>query len=154
LDVRPDLHAWFIGDGPLRITLERAARRNSRVEFLGLLPPMQVRERLRRSRILVSGSPTEPLGIVYLEALSQGCSVVMPASGGGLEIAPEMVGRNIFLFSSSIARETIIRALQDALTAPDAAMSMDTYSPSAVAMQYLAIGTQVLSSGRGGRDDY
>jgi glycosyltransferase involved in cell wall biosynthesis len=88
--------------------------------------------------VFVSGNPTEPFGIAYLEALSQGCAVAMPASGGGLEIAPELIGRRIFLFSSSINRHAVVASLRNALHARPMATTPDAYSACAVAEAYLA----------------
>jgi glycosyltransferase involved in cell wall biosynthesis len=143
----PSLRAWIIGEGPLRWHLEEAAREYRQVEFLGALPPVQVRERLRRSRIFVSGSPTEPFGIVYLEALSQGCAVVMPSSGGGLEIAPERNGKTIQFFGTELARGEIGSALRNALKVEAAPMALEAYSPRAVAAQYLHADTGFSSNG-------
>ena len=109
------LRAAIIGDGELRPKLQAAAPANSRIEFTGPLPQSEVRAWLRRTRVFVSGCETEALGIGYLEALSQGCAVVMPACGGGLEIAPELIGSAIHLYSGE-GSEPVARALRSALT--------------------------------------
>lgn len=139
LDENPGLHAWVVGDGPMRMELERMVRRDERVEFLGPLQPKQVRERLRRSRAFISGNPTEPFGIVYLEALSQGCAVAMPASGGGLEIAPDMIGKRIFVFSPTMRRESIAAALRAGLAASHAEVELGAYAARSVAESYRAL---------------
>jgi glycosyltransferase involved in cell wall biosynthesis len=139
LDENQGLRAWIIGDGPLRPELERIAAGDDRIEFFGTLPPIKVRDLLRRARVFVSGCPTEALGIAYMEALSQGCAVVMPASGGGLEIAPELIGSRIELFPISMSREQVVAALRKALLAPARETQLATYSPRAVAAAYLAV---------------
>jgi glycosyltransferase involved in cell wall biosynthesis len=139
LDQTPGLVAWIVGDGPMRATLESMAAGDLRIKFLGALPPTEVRDRLRRSRVLVSASPTEPFGIVYLEGLSQGCSVVMPASGGGLEIAPELIGGTIQVFPVSAKREEVAAALHRAIEATPESIQLQDYSARAVAEAYLAI---------------
>jgi hypothetical protein len=96
-----------------------------------------VRAWLRRTRVFVSGCETEALGIAYLEALSQGCNVVMPACGGGVEIAPGLIGRTIHLYSGE-GSEPVARALRRALAATPAEISLAAYSSRAIAQAYLA----------------
>lgn len=147
LDENPGMVAWIAGDGPLRPELERAAGGDRRIEFLGVLTPAEVRERLRRSRVFVSGSPTEPFGIVYVEALSQGCAVVMPGSGGGLEIAPALIGSVIHLFPSSVSRIGVACALRQALHSTHATVPLEEFAARAVAKRYLAIDRRFDSRG-------
>lgn len=138
LDENPGLSAWVIGDGPLRAPLEQSYGEDARIEFLGWLGLLQVRERLRLSRVFVSGNPVEPLGIAYLEALGQGCAVAMPACGGGLEIAPEQIGGRVHLFPLPMACADIAGALRRALRSARSQIELGTYSARAVAEAYLA----------------
>jgi glycosyltransferase involved in cell wall biosynthesis len=148
LDENPGLRAWIVGDGPMRPELERSVAGDRRVEFTGALGPVEVRERLRRSRVFVSGNPAEPFGIAYLEALSQGCAVVMPASGGGLEIAPEMIGGKIQLFSAAVSRAEVASALRGALlAAPSPAPPLAAYAARSVAEAYLAVDARFSAQG-------
>ena len=147
LDENPGLEAWIAGEGPLRPRLEEIARGDPRVNFLGVVPPREVRDRLRRSCVFISGSPTEPFGIVYLEALSQGCAVVMPASGGGLEIAPDEIGGRIQLFPASLGRTEIAAAIRRALEIDPQAMKMPAYDARAVARNYLTIAARFTRDG-------
>jgi len=147
LDETPGLHAWIAGDGPMRESLEKLANGDKRIEFLGTLSPGQVRERLRRTRVFLSANPTEPFGIAYLEALSQGCAVAMPASGGGLEIAPELIGSRIQLFSVAADRTSVASALRRALSTTAAIPSLTASSANAVAKAYLAASAQFTSHG-------
>jgi glycosyltransferase involved in cell wall biosynthesis len=138
LEENPGLRICIAGDGPQRAELEGLAAGDKRIEFAGVLDPFQVREKLRRSRVFISGTPTEALGIAYLEALSQECAVAMPAAGGGLEIAPEQIGRGIHLFSASLDRDSVANALRRALVSAPKAVSVAAYAPRAVAEAYLA----------------
>jgi glycosyltransferase involved in cell wall biosynthesis len=137
LGERESLRVCLIGEGELRPALEAAARGNARIEFTGPLPQSEVRAWLRRTRVFVSGCETEALGICYLEALSQGCAVVMPACGGGVEIAPELIGSGIHLFAS-LTGDSVSRALRNALAAAPWTVSLAAFSPRAVAEAYLA----------------
>lgn len=138
LNENAGLRIWIAGDGPSRARLEQIASGDRRIEFLGVLEPQEVCRRLRRSRVFVSGSPTEPFGIAYLEALSQGCAVVMPACGGGLEIAPEQIGGRIQLFPASMSRREIASAIRRALLSLPGAVDLTAYSAREVARAYLS----------------
>jgi glycosyltransferase involved in cell wall biosynthesis len=139
LDEAPDLCACIAGDGPLRAVVEKVAANDARVQYCGSLSPRQVREQLQRTRVFVSGCETEALGIAYLEALSQGCNVAMPACGGGLEIAPELIGESIYLLPLPLAPGSILPVLRRALHAPSERVSLDGYSCARIAAQYLEL---------------
>jgi glycosyltransferase involved in cell wall biosynthesis len=143
----PGLRVWIIGDGSLRFELEQIAAGDDRVEFLGELPPLQVRDRLRRTRVFVSACPTEAFGITYVEALSQGCGVAMPATGGGLEIATDLIGNRIQLFRASVPREGVAAAIQKVLHAIPQTVSLASYSPRTVAEAYLAVDARFSAKG-------
>lgn len=147
LDESPELQAWIIGDGALRPELERMVAGDERFRFFGALPPIEVREKLRATKVFISGNPTEPFGIVYLEALSQDCAVAMPACGGGLEIAPDLIGNRIQLFPTSMDRRGIISALRKALIAPPKPTDLTCYSARVVAEAYLAVDARFSKKG-------
>ncbi|HMP83229.1 MAG TPA: glycosyltransferase family 4 protein [Verrucomicrobiota bacterium] len=87
----------IIGDGPERAALEQQARQTglANVRFTGSLPPQSVADKLRRHQVLVVPSLwREPFGIVALEGMACGCSV-LASDGGGL---PEAVGNAGLLF--------------------------------------------------------
>lgn len=136
LQANADWSADIVGDGPLRAELEAATHGNPRIHFTGTMAPQKVREALRRTTVFVSGCETEALGIAYLEALSQGCAVVMPTSGGGIEIAPELIGQSVHLFADFEAA-TIVEALRRALLAQPRPTSWTRYSPRFAAQRYL-----------------
>ncbi len=148
LDENPGLCAWIVGDGPMRSQLERDFAGDKRIEFVGAIGHAQIRDRLRRSRVFISGNPAEPFGIAYLEALSQGCIVAMPASGGGLEIAPDLIGGGIQLFPAALSRAEVAAALRRALLMPPTSPpSLSAYSARSVAEAYLAVDTRFSAQG-------
>jgi glycosyltransferase involved in cell wall biosynthesis len=130
------LRACFIGGGELRSALEEKSGGNPRIEFTGPLPREAVRAHLRRTKVFVSACETEALGIAYLEALSQGCAVVMPACGGGLEIAPELIGKTIFLFSNK-PNHDVLQAMRRGLEVLPQTTPLGGYSSCSIAAAYL-----------------
>jgi len=125
------LRVVIAGDGELRPMVEAVVARKP-----GLLSHAELRSLLSRARVFVSGCETEALGIGYLEALSLGCAVVMPACGGGLEIAPDEIGRAIHLYSGT-GPEPVIGALRRALNSEPPAVDLCSFAPRAVAEAYL-----------------
>jgi glycosyltransferase involved in cell wall biosynthesis len=81
----------------------------------------------------------EPFGIVYLEALSQGCAVAMPACGGGLEIALDEIGQSIHLLPLSFDRKELASVLRRALNSTRTSVSLEPYRAKAVAKAYLGV---------------
>ena len=135
----PGLRACFIGDGEQRAELERMVNGDPNFEFKGSLDSAGVRGWLRRTHVFVSGCETEALGISYLEALSQGCSVVMPACGGGLEIAPELIGTRVHLLPLSFDRNETLAALRRALGPKCEPMTFAAYEAKVIAQAYLSL---------------
>jgi glycosyltransferase involved in cell wall biosynthesis len=66
---------------------------NQHVRFLGIQPPSQVAEAMRRSTLLVLPSRRETLGAVLIEALACGTPVVATRCGGPEDVVIEAVGR-------------------------------------------------------------
>jgi glycosyltransferase involved in cell wall biosynthesis len=135
----PGLRACFIGDGELRASLQNAVNGDPGFEFKGWLDSAGVRDWLRRTRVFFSACETEALGISYLEALSQGCAVVMPACGGGLEIALDQIGTRVYLLPLSFNREEVTAVLRRALSSTQTQVSMAAYQAKAVAEAYLSV---------------
>jgi glycosyltransferase involved in cell wall biosynthesis len=140
LDEDPKLEACFIGGGPLRAALEGLAAGHPRVAFPGVLSAAALRDRLRHTRVFISGCAVEALGITYLEALSQGCNVVMPACGGGLELAPERIGNQIQLIPLTFDPSAVVAALRRAIAVQGSPMDVEAWSPRAIASAYLRVG--------------
>lgn len=87
--VRPEIELVVIGDGPLRLSLERLARKMlQRYRFLGAQPPDYVRAWMNRAKVFsvpsitATSGDSEAFGIVFAEAQAMGLPVVSFASGG------------------------------------------------------------------------
>jgi len=139
LDENPGLRCQIIGDGPERAALEGSVDGHERIEFVGLQDCSYVREQLRRSKLFVSGAANEGFGIAYLEALSQGCIVAMPATGGGIEIVLQRVGQNIQLLPISLEPRKVLNVLRRALTLQPGPVCLAAYAPREVASAYLSL---------------
>lgn len=133
----PELRACLIGEGELRGELEAMIAGHPRVEMTGALPHDEVRSYLRQTRLFVSGCETEALGIAYLEALSQGCVVAMPACGGGLEIAPAEIGGSVQLLPLPLEPGEVLKQLRAALQLKQAVIALNRFDPTAIAQRYL-----------------
>ena len=133
----PELRICVVGEGPQRELLETTFRTDPPIEFTGSLDPYSLRRILRQTKVFVSGCETEALGISYLEALSQGCAVAMPACGGGVEIALDLVGTSVQLLPLSFERQVVLKVLCRALNSPNTSVSLGSYEPKAVAQAYL-----------------
>ncbi len=145
LDEYSELRLCIIGDGPQRRELEALVSSPSRVEFAGTLDPVGVRAYLRKTKVFVSGCETEALGLAYVEALSQGCAVAMPACGGGLEIAPDLIGTQIHLLPLSFCRVEAFKILQRALKSTCSPVPFDESLPEVVAAAYMKCYSHELS---------
>lgn len=80
-----DAELWIGGDGPLRPKLQaraEALKISERVYFLGLVPPNEVPELLRKVDIMVISSRYETFGVVAAEALMSGMPVISTRCGG------------------------------------------------------------------------
>lgn len=139
----PHLRVCVIGDGPIREALKASF---PGVEFTGSLNSADVRAYLRQTKVFVSGNEMEPFGIVYLEALSQGCSVAMPACGGGLEIALDQVGKRVHLLPLSWDPAQVACVLRRALRSGGFAVDLNEYSCRAVARAYVSVDSATLES--------
>lgn len=139
LNENPDLRACIIGEGPERAALQDSAIDDQRIEFRAHATDDEIREHLRRTKVFVSGHPTEGFGITYAEALSQGCAVVMPASGGGLEIVLDKIGDAVHLLPISLRHSEVVAVFRRALRAQPSAPPMESYSPRAAASAYLDV---------------
>ena len=85
----PHTRLLLIGDGPLREELQEQARRlalGDRVVFMGRRGRAEVAQLLRRCRVFVLPSRSEPFGIAVVEALLCRRPVVASAVGGIAEI--------------------------------------------------------------------
>lgn len=140
LDQNPHMQCLIIGEGVMHAQLQQQIRGDGRFLLKGAQHPEEIRKILAQTELFFSGCETEALGIAYLEALSQGCKVVMPASGGGIEIDVARVGDAIFLlpldFDGEQCSTVISRALHHT---PSTSFSLHAFAPSEVARRYLDI---------------
>jgi glycosyltransferase involved in cell wall biosynthesis len=137
LDDLPSFRIRVVGDGPLRDELTRRFSDDPRIEFAGSMDARAVRETLRKTAVFISGCETEALGIAYLEALSQGCAVVMPACGGGVEVEPDLIGTKIQIFPLSFDERSIQIAIRKALSPTELNVHLSSYTGKAVATKYV-----------------
>lgn len=82
----------IIGDGSLKKELEKQVdnlKLNNHISFLGFLKPKEVRKKLRQSRLQVIPSLNEGLGLVALEAMSEGIPVISTNVGGLAEFVTD-----------------------------------------------------------------
>jgi glycosyltransferase involved in cell wall biosynthesis len=148
LDETPGMRMCIIGAGEERTRLEAIIDGDVRFEFKGVPDDISVRDWLRRTKIFISGNVAEGFGITYLESLTQGCVVAMPASGGGLEISPENVGGSIQLFPLSFNRSDVLAALRRSLHERSQPVCTASFTAKAVADLYLKADSRFSFDGR------
>lgn len=86
---RPDLEFRVAGDGPLRASVEEAARILGNLHFLGWLPRTAVIDWLDRTDALVLPSSVEAFGTVALEAMARQ-RLVLTSPHCGINQWPEL----------------------------------------------------------------
>lgn len=150
----PDL--TIIGTGPEKQRLERQIEQlelRSQITFLGVLSPPAIAHQLCQHRILVIPSRwQEPFGIVALEGLACGCTVVGSNQGG----LADAIGPDGLTFNNGNLAELTL-CLERALTTVNPSPLMATlrqqhlqqHQQAAIAQQYLE---QFHSLRNGGRD--
>jgi glycosyltransferase involved in cell wall biosynthesis len=146
LDDVPGMRACIVGDGPERKELESICEGDPRIEFTGVQDSISIRQWYRRTKVFVSAHNTEALGITFLEALSQGCVVAMPACGGGLEVALKEIGRQVQVFPISLDYGEVVSTLRRALDVEGSVLPMEAYSAKSVASAYLEVDSRRKSS--------
>jgi glycosyltransferase involved in cell wall biosynthesis len=151
LDQEPGLRACIIGEGEMRPELEQMVKGDPRFEFKGRPDDYEVREWLRQTKVFVSGNEIEGFGITYLEAMTQGCVVAMPAGGGGIEIAPERVGGAVQLLPLSWDRTEVLATLRRALCQTSSPIDTALLSLAAIAAAYLRVDARFSTDGRSAR---
>ena len=136
----------IIGDGPLRCELESFAAsigQAGNVHFLGRIPRDKVQKMMSESEIFALVSIQETFGMVYLEAMLQGCIVVASKDGGVDGIIID--GENGFLCEEGNAEELtqVLKKIQSLSTEEKISISQNAiktakeYSDSKVAARYL-----------------
>lgn len=77
-----DAELTIVGDGPEREKLEALADHDSRITFAGWLPRAEVMARMQRADVFAMTSSPETYGMVYLEAMAQGCLTIASRGEG------------------------------------------------------------------------
>lgn len=80
----PSLHLEIVGSGPEERTLRRLAD-HPRISFAGSVPNSEALAKMSQSDIFISLAEGEAFGITFVEAISSGCYLVCPTSGGHLD---------------------------------------------------------------------
>lgn len=136
----------LVGDGPelnnLREQVKQAGL-DAQVTFAGEKSPAELAPLLNQHRIMVVPSTwDEPFGIVALEGMASGCSVVASNAGG----LPEALGSCGHLFERSnvtALAETLSTLLCGVATAPGSEAARELHlaqhTPAAVADRYLVL---------------
>lgn len=81
----------IVGDGPAHQTMRERTKRNQSIRMVGAQSPVEVAALLRDHDVFVLGSRMEGLSLSALEAMAQGCAVVLSKTPSG---APDVVGKN------------------------------------------------------------
>jgi glycogen(starch) synthase len=125
------------GDGPERAVLEKRA--SPQVQFAGALQGETLARCYNEHRILVIPSRwNEPFGIVALEGIASGCTVI-GSSGGGL---PEALGNCGRIFESGNV-QALAAAVEEALAGDqtdlprNAEAHLKRHHPSVIAQKYI-----------------
>ncbi|KAF5737224.1 hypothetical protein HS088_TW13G00103 [Tripterygium wilfordii] len=99
MDRLPDARIAFVGDGPYRGELEKMFSGMPAV-FTGMLHGEELSQAYASGDVFVMPSESETLGLVVLEAMSSGISVVAARAGGIVDIIPpDQEGKTGFCFS-------------------------------------------------------
>jgi len=110
----PNLHLEIVGSGPEEALLKQLAK-NPRITFSGTVPNSVALSKMHQSHIFISLAEGEPFGITFIEALSAGCYLVCPTSGGHLDWVvdyPQVAYvKNIF-DSKEVARAILQAAME------------------------------------------
>ena len=93
----------IVGDGPENDSLRALAAGSGNIRFTGRLPREEVIRRMRLADVFVTVSHTETFGLVYLEAMAQGCLTVGSRGEGSDGII--VSGENGFLIPAGDQEE-------------------------------------------------
>lgn len=83
--VADDCQLQIIGSGSSSNCLKMMSKDDKRIKFLGFKDHGQIFEYYQKSKVFISLNPSEPYGIVYLEALLNGNYIIAPNTGGQVE---------------------------------------------------------------------
>ena len=115
VETHPAIHLDLVGDGELRVDLERQARERgvaSHLRFHGRVARGRVAEMMRVADVLVLPSLWENLPCVLLEAMSSGVPVVASRVGGTPEIVDASIGQLAEPGSDAALADGIVRVIE------------------------------------------
>lgn len=149
----PHAHLRIVGDGPLKMDLERLANLltiGDRVKFIGFVPVPQVYQEFAAAEIFCGLSRSEAFGNVFAEAQAAGCAVVGTTVGGIPDILThEQTGLLVEPDDPDAAAEALNRLLDDAAFRKELAaagqQSAQKYDWSAIAKRYAEVYEEMLS---------
>lgn len=99
----------YVGEHSLRLELEKLAQGHPQVRFLGRLTAEEVREQMRQAQLMCVPSYTETFGLVYVEAMKQGLTVI-GRHGTGIDGMGE-AGRDYEVISNDEELYSLLPAL-------------------------------------------
>jgi colanic acid/amylovoran biosynthesis glycosyltransferase len=115
-----DVHLEIVGAGSLERELRSAASGEDWVQFLGELPPDQVRERLQEADVFCLPSLDEGIPVSIMEAMAVGIPVVTTAIAGIPELARhEETALVVAAGNASELADAIERMISDPVLATD-----------------------------------
>jgi glycosyltransferase involved in cell wall biosynthesis len=81
----PNLKMAVAGGGEQADLFTNGRFKDPHIDYFGLVNHSKVNEIFQSSRFFISMNELEPFGTVFLEAVTQGCNILMPYTGGPVE---------------------------------------------------------------------
>lgn len=103
---------YMIGDGPIRGLIERLANRNTHVHVAGRVDDSgRVAALMASADGLLHGSGSETFGLAVAEAMSCGCPIIVPDTGGAVDFADPTCAEVYPLGDAAAAADAILKLL-------------------------------------------
>lgn len=104
----PALSFAFAGDGPLRAAVQRRAREQSNVDYLGWLDRPRLMAAMDQADVLVLPSQVESFGTIALEGMARG-RLVLVSGQCGIVQWPELKGGLFRILPGESVQEALVR---------------------------------------------
>lgn len=135
-----EYQVFIAGTGPEEPRIKEIAKEsNLPISFLGRLSQENLLEYYIKSEVFVSLNPSEPFGIVFVEALLAQCKILCPITGGQIEYLKDY-GDSIFFVTEQSA-ECISNGLESLLYSPSPPIlcksQLETFTYKKVAQQMI-----------------
>lgn len=102
----------IVGDGPLKLWVKKQRKiHNLPIEFTGKKTQIELIKEYATSECFISLNPSEPFGIVFMEAIINRCKIICPTTGGQIETLASFKNSTTYVDESSpasIARGMIL----------------------------------------------